>query len=63
MRDIEKALTKLVQKKEPTDPRTKLPSFYYDKIDIKLFSPKIVSQGGLPPFRPGVNHAIELEKD
>jgi hypothetical protein len=30
---------------------------------MKIFSPKVVGQGGLPPHRPGINHAIELEKN
>jgi hypothetical protein len=30
---------------------------------MKIFSPEVVAQGGLPPHRPGIDHAIELEKD
>jgi hypothetical protein len=30
---------------------------------MKIFSPEVVGQGGLPPHRPGIDHAIELEKD
>jgi hypothetical protein len=30
---------------------------------MKIFSPMVVGQGGLPPHRPGINHAIKLEKD
>jgi hypothetical protein len=30
---------------------------------MKIFSPEVVEQGGLPPHRPGIDHAIELEKD
>lgn len=61
--DIEKALEKLGTKREPTDPKTKLPSFYHDKMDMKIFTPEVVGQGHLPPHRPGVDHAIELEQD
>jgi hypothetical protein len=43
--------------------RTHLQQYYYDKLDIKIFNSKIVGQGGLPPHRPGINHAIKLEKD
>lgn len=63
MRDIEKALEKLNHKKEPNDPRTKLPEYYHDKLDMKLFSPEVIGQRYLPPFRPGIDHTIELEKD
>jgi hypothetical protein len=30
---------------------------------MKIFNPKVVGQEGLPPHRPGIDHAIELEKD
>jgi hypothetical protein len=30
---------------------------------MKIFSPEVVGQRGLLPHRPGINHAIELEKD
>jgi hypothetical protein len=30
---------------------------------MKIFSSKVVGQGGLPPHYPGIDHAIELEKD
>jgi hypothetical protein len=30
---------------------------------MKIFNPEVVRQGGLPPHRPGINHAIELEKN
>jgi hypothetical protein len=30
---------------------------------MKIFSPEVVEQGGLPPHRSGIDHAIELEKD
>ena len=63
MADIEKALDKLNKKKEPTDPKMKLPAYYHDKIDMKIFTPEVVGQGYLPPHRPGVDHAIDLEKD
>jgi hypothetical protein len=63
LKNIEKALKKLNQRKQPTDPKTKLPQYYHDKLDIKIFSSEIVGQEGLPPHRPEVNHAIELEKN
>jgi hypothetical protein len=56
-------LEKLNQRKPPADPKTKLPQYYHDKLDMKIFSLKVVEQGGLPPHRPGINYAIELEKD
>lgn len=62
MADIEKALEKLT-KKERTDPKAKLPSYYHDKVNLKLFSPEIIGEGHLPPHRPSVDHAIELERD
>jgi transposase InsO family protein len=61
--DIEKALEKLNKAEEPTDPKTKLPIFYHDRINLKIFSPEIIGEGHLPPHRPGIDHAIELEKD
>jgi hypothetical protein len=30
---------------------------------MKIFSSEIVGQKGLPPYRPGINHAIKLEKN
>jgi hypothetical protein len=30
---------------------------------LKIFSPKIISQGYLLPYYPGIDYAIELEKD
>ncbi|KAK1914304.1 hypothetical protein P3342_007550 [Pyrenophora teres f. teres] len=63
MADIEKALDKLNKKKEPTDPKMKLPAYYHDKIDMRIFTREVVGQGYLPPHRPGVDHAIDLEKD
>jgi hypothetical protein len=30
---------------------------------LKIFSPKIISQGYLLPYYPGINHAIKLEKN
>jgi hypothetical protein len=30
---------------------------------MKIFSPEVVGQGGLPPHRPGIDHAIKLKKD
>ena len=56
-------MKKLSKAEEPTDPKTKLPIFYHDKINLKIFSPEIIGQGYLPPHRPGIDHAIELEKD
>jgi hypothetical protein len=56
-------LEKLNQRKPTTDPKTKLFQYYHDKLNMKIFSPKVVGQGGLPPHRSGINHAIELEKD
>jgi hypothetical protein len=63
LKNIERALEKLNQRKQPTDPKTKLPQYYYDKFDIKIFSSEVVGQGGLLPHRPGVDYAIKLEKD
>jgi transposase InsO family protein len=63
LNDIEKALEKLNKSQEPTDPKTKLPAFYHDKISMKVFRPEVIGQGHLPPHRPGIDHAIELEKD
>jgi hypothetical protein len=63
LKNIEKALEKLNQRKPPTNPKTKLPQYYHNKLDIKIFNPKVVGQEGLPPHRPGINHAIELEKN
>jgi hypothetical protein len=63
LQDIEKTLKKLNKAEELTDPKTKLLIFYHDKINLKIFSPKIISQGYLPPHCPGINHAIKLEKD
>ncbi|KAF7441640.1 Pol protein [Pyrenophora tritici-repentis] len=40
MADIEKALDKLNKKKKPTDPKTKLPAYYHDKIDMRIFTPE-----------------------
>jgi hypothetical protein len=56
-------LEKLNQKKPPMDPKTKLFQYYYDKLDMKIFSSEVVGRGSLPPHRSGINHAIELEKD
>ncbi|EFQ88211.1 hypothetical protein PTT_16014 [Pyrenophora teres f. teres 0-1] len=42
MADIEKALDKLNKKKEPTDPKTKLPAYYHDKIDMKIFTLEVI---------------------
>jgi hypothetical protein len=63
LKDIEKAFKKLNQKKQPMDPKTKLPQYYYDKFDIKIFNLEIVKQKGLPLYRPGVNHAIKLKEN
>lgn len=63
LQDIEKALEKLNTKKPPTDPKAKLPQYYHDKLDTKIFSPGVVGENHLPPHRPGVDHAIELERD
>ncbi|KAF7174555.1 hypothetical protein CNMCM6106_009110 [Aspergillus hiratsukae] len=30
---------------------------------MKVFRPEVIGQGHLPPHRPGIDHAIELEKD
>lgn len=61
--DIEKALEKLNKSKEPTDPKTKVPAFYHDKLNMRVFSPEVIGQGHLPPHRTGVDHTIEIEKD
>jgi hypothetical protein len=63
LKNIEKALKKLNQRKQPTDPKTKLFQYYYDKLDIKIFSSKVVGQKGLPSHRSGINHAIKLKKN
>ncbi|KAF7137122.1 hypothetical protein CNMCM5793_007186 [Aspergillus hiratsukae] len=63
LNDIEKALEKLNKSQKPTDPKTKLPAFYHDKISMKVFRPEVIGQSHLPPHRPGIDHAIELEKD
>jgi hypothetical protein len=42
LKNIKKAFEKLNQRKQPTDPKTKLPQYYYDKLDIKIFSSKII---------------------
>jgi hypothetical protein len=57
------ALKKLSKTKKLTDPKIKLLIFYYNKINLKIFSPEIISQGHLLPYYPGFNHAIKLEKD
>jgi hypothetical protein len=51
------------QKKQPTDPKTKLPQYYHDKLNMKIFNLEIVRQGGLPPYRPEVDYAIKLKKN
>jgi hypothetical protein len=56
-------LEKLNQRKPPTNPKTKLPQYYHDKLDIKIFNPKVIRQESLPPHRPGINNAIELKKN
>jgi hypothetical protein len=56
-------LKKLSKAEELTDPKTKLLIFYHNKINLKIFSPKIISQGYLLPYCPGIDHAIKLEKD
>jgi hypothetical protein len=63
LKNIKKALKKLNQKKQPTNPKTKLLQYYHDKLDIKIFSSEIVGQKGLSSYRPGINHAIKLKKD
>ena len=40
--DIKKALEKLNKAKVLTDPKTKLPIFYHNKINLKVFSPEII---------------------
>ncbi|KAF4474522.1 Transposon Tf2-8 polyprotein [Colletotrichum fructicola Nara gc5] len=57
MKDIEKALARFQNKS--TDPATKLPAHYRHMID--LFKKEVADR--LPPHRPGVDHAIQLEKD
>ncbi|KAF4492009.1 Transposon Tf2-6 polyprotein [Colletotrichum fructicola Nara gc5] len=57
MKDIEKALARF--QKKSTDPATKLPAHYRHMID--LFKKEVADR--LPPHRPGVDHAIQLEKD
>ena len=53
MADIEKALTV----KKVTDPRTKLPSYFHEFLDV--FNRTAVDR--LPPQRgKGIDHAIEL---
>ncbi len=54
--DINKAL----QEKKYTNPETRLHYWINHKI-VKLFNWKEANK--LPPYRPGVNHYIELEKD
>jgi hypothetical protein len=63
LKNIEKALEKLNQRKQPTDPKTKLPQYYHDKFDIKIFSSEVVGQEDLPPYRPKINYAIKLKKN
>jgi hypothetical protein len=52
MADIDKALAP----KKKTDPRTVLPDYLQDYIDV--FDP--VEADKLPEHRPGTDHAIEL---
>ena len=54
--DINKAL----QEKKYTNPETQLPEWINCKL-MKLFDRKEANK--LPPYRPGINHHIELEKD
>jgi len=56
LKDIEKAL----KVKQHIDPREKLPSHYHKYLDV--FDRKKAEE--LPPYRPGVDHKIDLiEKD
>jgi len=53
-------ITKALAVKKHTDPKTKLPAVYHPWLDA--FDRKKADV--LPPFRgPGIDHAIELEKD
>lgn len=54
--DINKAL----QEKPPTDIQARLPS-WVDPRWTRLFDKKEADK--LPPYRPGIDHQIELEKD
>jgi hypothetical protein len=63
LQDIKKVLKKLSKAKKLTDPKIKLPIFYHNKINLKIFSPEIISQGYLLPYCPDIDHAIKLEKD
>ena len=54
--DINKAL----QEKKYTNPETQLPEWINRKL-MKLFDRKEANK--LPPYRPGIDHHIELEKD
>jgi len=55
LRDIEKALAL----KKYTDPREKLPKYYYEFLP--LFDRDAADR--LPPARPGMDYEIPLEKD
>ena len=50
----------MLQEKKYTNPETQLPEWIDRKL-MKLFDRKEANK--LPPYRPGIDHHIELEKD
>jgi transposase InsO family protein/predicted aspartyl protease len=59
LQDIDKALSKF--KKQPTDPRGKLPQWILDQGYLPLFEK--AESDRLPPHRPGIDHEIILDKN
>ena len=53
-------INKVLQEKKYTNPETQLPEWINHKL-MMLFDRKEANK--LPPYRPGIDHHIKLEKD